>query len=60
MSLYDIEQAIKELDRPSQQELLKNLPKLLDLTPDSFALLKVAEPSFEFWNNTEDSVYDDL
>jgi predicted DNA-binding antitoxin AbrB/MazE fold protein len=27
---------------------------------DGFAWLKVAEPSFDFWNNEEDGVYDQL
>jgi hypothetical protein len=60
MSLYEIEQAIKELDKASQRELLRDLPKLLELNPESYALLKVAEPSFEFWNNSEDDIYDTL
>jgi hypothetical protein len=60
MSLDEIEEAIKELDRSSQQKLLSDLPRLLDLKQESSALLKVAEPSFEFWNNSEDAVYDNL
>lgn len=60
MSLEEIESAIKELDRSSQQKLLTDLPQLLEFTQDSIALLKVAEPSFEFWDNSEDAVYDKI
>ena len=60
MSLEEIESAIKQLDRKSQQVLLRDLPRLLDLKQDAIALLKISEPSFEFWDNTEDTVYDGL
>ncbi len=47
--------------RPEEQrQLLIQLPHLLKLNPDDFAALKLAEPSFEFWNNLEDIVYDNL
>lgn len=60
MNLEEIENAISQLDRSSQQKLLKDLPRLIDLRQQSFALLKAAEPSFEFWENSEDAVYDNL
>ena len=28
------------------------------LTPQDFALLKLAERSFDFWNNADDALYD--
>ena len=60
MSLDEIENAIKELDGPSQQQLLKDLPRLLEIEPESIAFLKAAETTFAFWENSEDSVYDNL
>lgn len=60
MSLDEIENAIKELDRSSQQRLLRDLPRLLDIEPESIGLLKVAEPAFAFWDNSDDAVYDNL
>jgi hypothetical protein len=30
------------------------------LTPQDFALLKLAERSFDFWNNGDDAIYDRL
>ncbi|MGH7453359.1 MAG: hypothetical protein ACRENG_18560 [bacterium] len=60
MSLEDIELAIKKLDKTSQQKLLQDLPKLLGISYDAMVWLKVAEPSFAFWDNEEDAVYDNL
>lgn len=60
MSLEDIKKAIKKLDKKSQQNLLLELPKLLRIKPETFGWLKVAEPSFAFWDNEEDAIYDRL
>ncbi len=60
MSLDEIENEIRKLDRPLQQRLLKDIVHMLGLDEESFALLKVSEQSFEFWNNPEDSIYDNL
>ena len=60
MSLEEIELAIKSLDKSAQQQLLTDLPKLLEIDFESLGWLKVAEPSFEFWDNPEDAVYDNL
>jgi hypothetical protein len=60
MSLEEIESAIRALDKQSQQKLLHDLPRLLEIRQNSFALLKVAESSFEFWDNSEDAIYDEL
>jgi hypothetical protein len=60
MSLKDIELAIKELDKASQQKLLQDLPKLLGISFDAMGWLKVAEPSFAFWDNEEDAIYDNI
>ncbi len=60
MSLEEIENAILRLDQQSQQKLLNDLPRLLHLKRENVLLLKVAEHSFEFWDNSEDAVYDNL
>jgi len=60
MSLKDIEKAIEKLDQESQKKLLHDLPKLLSMKPETVDWLKVAEPSFAFWDNEEDAIYDQL
>ena len=60
LSLHDIEQAIEQFPPEEQQRLLAELPKLLKISVADFALLKLAEPSFRFWENPADEVYDTL
>jgi len=60
MSLNEIEEAILFLKKEDQLKLTAELPVILKLPNDTLSLLKLAEPSFEFWNNPEDSVYDSL
>jgi hypothetical protein len=36
------------------------LPQHLKITPDDLAWPRLAEPAFEFWNNPEDAIYDEL
>lgn len=52
--------AIKQANPEEQRDLLAQLPYLLDIERDDFALLKLAEQSFSFWDNPDDSIYDDL
>ena len=40
--------------------LLHDLPARLKIQPDDIAWLKVVEPAFEFWNNPEDAISDEL
>lgn len=58
--LEKIENAIRALSREEQKILLTDLPRLLDLSADDIALLKAAETAFNFWDNSEDSIYDSL
>ena len=37
-----------------------DLPAHLKIQPDDVAWLKAAEPAFEFWNNPEAAIYDQL
>jgi hypothetical protein len=60
MSLQEIEYAIKHLDEPEQRKLLQDLPRLIDISKDDLAWMKVAEPSFAFWDNEEDAIHDKL
>lgn len=60
MSLEQIEKAIKQLDEADQKKLLRDLPKLLKINSETFWWLKIAEPSFTFWDNKEDAVYGHL
>lgn len=60
MTLDQIERAIEKSEPEDQRRLLVRLPKLIGLDFDTLALLKLAGPSFEFWNNEQDSRYDRL
>ena len=59
-AVQKVEQEISHLAPEEQKELLGDLPHLLKISPEDLLLLKVAEKSFEFWNNQEDSAYDRL
>ena len=58
-SLAHIEQSLRRAKPSQQRRFLSRLPRLM-LSIDTFSLLKNAEPSFEFWNNPADAVYDEL
>ena len=59
-TVQEISQAIEHLDVRDQMRLLQDLPAHLKIQPDDVAWLKAAEPAFEFWNNPEDAIYDEL
>ena len=59
--LKDVEEAIRTFSPDEKRRLLSDLPKLISgLSPDDENLLKLAESAFAFWDNAEDSIYDDL
>ena len=60
LTLETIEQAIARAEPEEQRKLLTHLPKILHLSPADMAWLKAAEPSFDFWNNPDDAIYDQL
>lgn len=60
LSVQDVEQAIEAFAPEEQRQLLAELPKLLKLSDDQLTSLKVAEPSFQFWENPDDALYDRL
>ena len=43
-----------------QRQFVAKLPHLLKIHLEDLFLLKFAEPSFDFWNNTDDAIYDSL
>jgi hypothetical protein len=59
-TVQEISAAIEQLDIHDQIRLLHDLPAHLKIQPDDVAWLKAAEPAFEFWNNPDDAVYDEL
>jgi hypothetical protein len=59
-SLKNLTDAIEHLNQNDQKLLLSKLLYLQKISINDLALLKVAEPSFDFWDNPEDSIYDDL
>jgi hypothetical protein len=59
-TVAEISEAIEKLDVKEQVKLLQALPQHLKITPDDLAWSRLAEPAFEFWNNPEDAIYDDL
>ena len=58
--LEKIERAISRASPAQQRRLLRKLPLLLKISKSDFALLKASEKSFEFWNNPEDEIYDQM
>jgi hypothetical protein len=59
-TVRQINEAIEHLDVREQIRLLQDLPAHLKIQPDDVAWLKAAEPAFEFWNNPQDAIYDEL
>lgn len=60
LTVEEIESAIEHSKPEEQRQLLARLPRLLGISAEDFGWLKVAESSFEFWNNDEDAIYDKL
>lgn len=59
-SVEEILEAVRDLPPEAQQEVLSRLPSVLALSPEELAWLRLAEPAFEFWDNSEDAAYDAL
>jgi hypothetical protein len=53
-------EAIKTLSKEEQKELLRLLPKAFDVTLEDLLWARLAESSFNFWENPEDQIYDEL
>jgi hypothetical protein len=59
-SLKDVEDAIKSFGPEEKEQLISDLPKLLEITIDYENLLKLAETAFRFWDNEDDAIYGTL
>jgi hypothetical protein len=59
-TVAEIGQAIEKLDVKDQVELLRLLPRHLKISPEDLFWSRLAESSFEFWNNPDDAIYDQL
>ena len=59
-TVMEISAAIEKLDVKEQVELLRILPQHLKIAVEDLAWSRMAEPAFEFWNNPEDAIYDQL
>lgn len=59
-TVAEIGDAIEKLDVKEQVELLRTLPQYLKISTDDLAWSRLAEPAFEFWNNPEDAIYENL
>jgi hypothetical protein len=59
-TVAEINAAIEKLDVAEQLQLLQSLPLHLKISPEDLAWTKLAESSFEFWDNPEDAIYDKL
>ncbi len=58
MTMQQIENIIAKANPRTQRQFLADLPRLLKLS--DMALLKLAEDSFDFWDNPDDAIYDEL
>ena len=59
-TVQEIAEAIDRLDVKSQFRLLQELPRHLKISTDDIAWSRLAERAFDFWNNPEDALYDEL
>lgn len=59
-SIKKLEKILSEAKPEEQRIFLSRLPRILKIGWSDLTLLKASEKSFEFWNNKEDAVYDNL
>ncbi len=59
-TVLEITDAIERLDIKAQVALLRELPQHLKISPEALAWARVAEGSFDFWDNPEDAIYEQL
>lgn len=53
-------QIVQEFKPQERRQFLLLLPDLLGISPEDYGWLKAAESAFEFWDNEEDAIYDEL
>lgn len=59
VDVEELARDIEQLSEEDRRELLRRIARL-DLTEDELDWLRLSEPSFDFWDNEEDAVYDEL
>jgi hypothetical protein len=59
-TVQEITEAIERLDMKGQVQLVEELPRHLKFSLDDMAWTRLAESAFDFWNNQEDAIYDQL
>jgi hypothetical protein len=59
-SVAEINEAIDRLDARQQVQVLNELLSHLKIKAEDLAWLRASEPSFGFWDNPEDAIYDQL
>ena len=60
ITLEKIEKAIQKAKPEEQRKFVAKLPQLLRISLEDLFLLQFTEPSFNFWNNVDDMVYDSM
>ncbi len=58
--IKELEKEIEQVPLADQRRLLAKLQRRLKAAATDEAFLKLAEPSFAFWNNPADQIYDNL
>jgi len=53
-------QIIQEFKFQERDQFFRLLPTLLNISSEDYGWLKIAESAFEFWDNEEDAIYDQL
>jgi len=58
--VQQVVQIIEEFEAEERGQLLRLLPNLLSISPEDYGWLRLAKSSFEFWDNEEDAIYDQM
>ena len=59
-TVAEIKEAIEQLDVQQQVRLLTELPAHLKIKFEEIGWLRASEPAFDFWDNPDDAIYDQL
>jgi hypothetical protein len=51
---------IQEFEAQERDQFLSLLPRLLGISAEDYGWLKLAESAFDFWDNEEDAIYDQM
>lgn len=60
LSVDEVANAVRQLNLSERQQLLTHLLKSLPPDIEELAWLKLSESAFDFWDNEEDAIYDQL